>query len=51
MENLVEFTDDNFEAEVLQSDVPVIVDVKTASFCNLQEYRNSELVSRWIKKI
>ena len=26
MENLVEFTDDNFEAEVLQSDVPVIVD-------------------------
>jgi len=26
MENLVEFTDDNFDAEVINSDVPVIVD-------------------------
>ncbi len=26
MGNLIEFTDDNFEAEVLQSDKPVLVD-------------------------
>lgn len=26
-ENLLEITDDNFEAEVLQSDVPVLVDI------------------------
>ena len=26
MENLVEFTDDNFESEVINSDMPVIVD-------------------------
>ena len=25
-ENLIEFTDDNFDAEVLKSDIPVLVD-------------------------
>ena len=26
VENLIEFTDDNFDAEVLKSDIPVLVD-------------------------